>query len=303
MKTMPTVTIIVVTYNSAETITLCLDSIFDQTLTLEHVEIVVVDNHSTDETRHIVRQHALPVNLIVLEKNIGFGRANNIALETIKSSYVAFVNPDCELCPDWLGNMINFMQTDEKIAIAGSKIFFSDGRRLQHVGGVVHTNGVTSHIGEGELDVGQYAMPLRYDYVTGVAMFCRRPVIQNVGYFDPRYFMYYEETDLCYQVRAIGADVVYCPTACAIHHEQASFGHSASLNYLYRYHSSRLKFIAKQRHNGLFPYTWTLEFQWWLTPIGRRLRSILVVVYIIFLLDLIGYTIRDSMTKSRDASI
>ena len=284
---MPTVTIIVVTYNSAETIALCLDSIFNQTLASEQIEIIVVDNHSEDETHEIICRHNMPVNLITLEKNIGFGQANNIALTHSHAPFVALVNPDCELHRDWLENILDFIQSDEKIAIVGSKIFFTDGQQLQHVGGMVHDNGVTSHIGVGELDVGQYETPQHCDYVTAVAVLCRRTILQAVTYFDPQYFMYYEETDLCYRIQAMGWDVRYCPRACAIHHEHSSLGHRASLRYLFLYHISRLKFIAKHRQHGLFPNFLRSEYQWLLTPIGKRLRMILLVVYVMSLFNLI----------------
>lgn len=293
-ETLPAVTIIVVTYNSARTIALCLDAIFNQTLASDQVEIIIVDNHSSDKTCEIIHEHHLSVSLIVLESNIGFGRANNVALAQTNTPFVALVNPDCELYSDWLSNILEFIQSDAKIALVGSKIFFADGIQLQHVGGIVHANGVTSHRGEGERDIGQYETSEYCEYVTGVAICCRRRIIQEAEYFDPRYFMYYEETDLCYRVSAMGWDVKYCPTACAIHHEQASLGHRASSHYLFLYHFSRLKFIAKQRQLGLFPNFLRAEYDWWFTSVGKRLRLVLLVLYIISLFDLIRHINQDT---------
>lgn len=288
-KILATITIIVVSYNSAKTIGLCLDAIFNQTLTSDQVDIIIVDNDSTDETCQIIHEHRLPLTLINLEKNIGFGQANNVALAQVNTPFVALVNPDCELYPDWLCNMLDFMQSDTKVAIAGSKLFFSDGIHLQHVGGNVHANGITSHKGDGERDIRQYESAQYCDYVTGVAICCCREVIEEAGYFDPQYFLYYEETDLCYCVSAMGWNVKYCPTACAIHHEQASFGHRLSHRYLFLYHSSRLKFIAKHRQYGLFPKFLKAEYQWF-TSISKRQWFVLLAVYSVHLFSLIRLT-------------
>ncbi len=279
MAISPEITIIVVAYNSESTIELCLKSIYAQSIHFVRYHVIVVDNHSTDQTAAIIRDKYHKVELITLQQNIGFGRANNLALEQAKTPYVALLNPDCELFENWLEEMLEFIQEDT--AIVGSKLFYRNRHVLQHVGGVILPNGLTVHVGECELDIGQYDTPLEFQYVTGAALFCQRKILMESGNFDPRYFLYYEETDLCWRLIQAGYSIRYCPHAKAVHYEDKSLGHSMSTRYLYYYHKSRLCFVMSHSNREILVSSFYKTEKYWFQSIRGRHRWVVILCYIL----------------------
>lgn len=275
-----TMTVIIVTYNSGEFIRDCLDALHEQTLyDADQLQIIVVDNASSDETCLIIRRHYPRVTLIALMNNIGFGRACNVALGQSSSGLVAFVNPDCVLYPDWLHTMTTYMNEETDVAIAGSTLISGDETHVLHVGAAVQPNGLTHHIGAGQVDIGQRNQPLSCDYVTAATMICRRSALQAVGNFSDDFFLYYEEVDLCYRLRALGWKIHVVPSASAKHYEKHSMGYQGSIRYYVLYHRSRLLFIS--HHASQFPQFFVSEFRWLRTSIGKRQRLALALVYIL----------------------
>jgi GT2 family glycosyltransferase len=289
----PFVTIIIVTYNSRSIIATCLDALAAQTYPHDAFEIVLVDNVSHDGTVGFVRNQYPDVRVLEQSRNLGFGRANNVAFHATNSDYIALINPDCEVYPDWLEQMVRFMEQHPNTAIAGSKIYYRNTQRIQHIGGVIGANLLTQHVGAGEVDNGQYEAPLPFPYVTGAALMCRRNAVQTLGYFDDGYFMYYEETDLCWRVRQQGYDVLYCPQARALHDEAQSLGQRATWRYLYYYHRSRLYFMSRSLSREQFwREFYPAEKAWLRRYTSRRERLLLLYLYVLIapkLLKFVGY--------------
>lgn len=291
--TATTISIIIVTYNSASTIDIVLKSITQQTLHHNQYNIVIVDNASSDNTNAIIEASGLHVQLIQLNKNIGFARANNLALKQITTPYVALINPDCVLFPDWLENMLMFLRANDNVALAGSKLYYSDGKHIQHIGGVISDNGLTQHIGESDEDVGQYSEPIDFPYVTGAAIFARQDLLKQVDFFDQRFFLYYEEVDLCVTLSQLGHRITYCPTAQAIHFEDKSLGHSQTTSYLFHYHRSRIKFVTKHSHRHSFLNNFChAEKKWLIHDIRGKHRLIVLFTYLYCLSDIITVLLR-----------
>jgi len=242
----PRVSIIIVLYNCADFIGPCIDSM--QALSCDDVELVMVDNGSTDGSARLAREAAdragIPCVISDLGGNRGFARANNRGFKLAGGDVVLLLNPDTEVYPDMVGELASAFE-DESVGVCGCKVYYPDRKTLQHAGGWMRDNGLTMHYGVGEIDEGAYDEPRDCPYVTGCALAVRRDVFARAGMFDAGYYpAYFEEADLCLNVRRMGYRVVYVPGARVVHHESVTTG-KFTQRYYYLYHKNRLRFLAK----------------------------------------------------------
>lgn len=267
---MQTFTLIYVTYNSSATIKDALDSA--QALQLPNTQtslrIVVIDNNSQDTTLSIVAQHFPEVIILANKKNVGFAKANTLAMQRFPSDYFGLINADVKLDSNWLIAMWEAFAADPKLAVAGSKIFFSQSSILQHAGAMIRPNGLTYHLGSGETDQGQYDEVREVDYVMGAALALRGDLARQLGYLNAEYFMYFEETELCAKAKRMGYRVCYIPKAVAYHYERHSLSGKTTAKYLWRYHRSRYRFAAR----NLDPRTFCEAERTWLRHSVSDLR-------------------------------
>ena len=129
---MKSITAIIVGYNSKDSIERAIQSVFDSRglgEVGEQIEMIVVDNASSDGTADLVRSRFLGVRLIEPGENLGFGRACNLAAERSESDYVLLLNPDAWLDPDCVARLREAMEADEKLAWASPRLYYPDGRR------------------------------------------------------------------------------------------------------------------------------------------------------------------------------
>lgn len=236
--------VVVVSYNTAAYIESCILSLLE--LDYPQVEIIVVDNGSTDGSVDLVRRRFPDVELVELQENKGFARGSSVGLYMAGGDIVAAVNPDVKLDPNWMSVVVETLLSDEHIGIVGSKILYPDGKTIQHAGGMVnYPLATTEHIGRGEVDAGQYNQPRTVQYVTGAALAMRREVGRALQFFDESFFpVFYEDVDLCLRAEKLGLRVLYQPRAVAYHKESVTLDHSTSLYYSY-YHANRLRYIIK----------------------------------------------------------
>src|SRR5206468_2617305 len=215
----PSASIVVVSYNTSAHIGSCLLSLM--ALDYPEMEIIVVDNASTDGSAELVRSRFPGVEVVELPTNKGFAGAASVGLYMASGDVVATVNPDVTLDPDWLAAVASTLRSLGDIGVIGSKILYPDKRTIQHAGGVVHYPlATTEHIGRGEADSGQYEQPREAQFVTGAALAMWREVGRALHFFDEEYFpLYYEDVDLCWRAREEGLRVLYQPKAIAYHKE------------------------------------------------------------------------------------
>jgi GT2 family glycosyltransferase len=244
---LPTSALVVLLYQSADYIRPCLASIAK----LDHRpdELVIVDNASTDGSAKIARAAladlGLNAKVIELQRNLGCCGGNNVGWRESCAEIVVFLNPDTEVSPTFLSEILRPFTTRPDVGIVGCKIYYPGTRRLQHAGGRIFANGRTEHFGAGEEDQGQYDSPRECDYVTGAAIAVRRHVLEALHGFDEDFFpAYFEEVDLCTRAQRLGWRVLYWPTAVIYHHESVSLG-VESERFLRLYHRMRLLYCAK----------------------------------------------------------
>lgn len=240
----PPASIVVVSYNTASYIESCLMALLE--LDYPEVEIIVVDNGSTDGSVELVRERFPDVELAELSDNKGFAGGASVGLYMASGEVLATVNPDVRLDPRWLAVIADTLMTDDGVGVVGSKILYPDGRTIQHAGGVVHYPlATTDHTGRGEIDHGQYDQRKVVSFVTGAALAMRREVGRALNFFDDQFFpVYYEDVDLCWRAKDEGYRVVYQPKAVAQHKESVTVDRR-SREYFSYYHANRLRFVVK----------------------------------------------------------
>lgn len=241
----PSVTLVIVTYNSSDVIAKALESVSQQTYPRDRITTVVVDSDSRDDTVAIVRSRCPWAEVIAKGINYGYARGNNIGMRRAPADYYALVNPDVELDPNWVSVLVNAMRADPTIGVAGSKTFFGNRMLLQHVGGYLRDNKITFHPGVNELDIGQYDTPTEGDYMQGAAILIRGDMTRALGYLPEAYFLYYEETEFCVRAHQAGYRVVYIPEAIAYHDERHSGSGKPSRRFAWLYHRSRYLFVLR----------------------------------------------------------
>lgn len=209
----PDVSVVVVTYNSAGCIGACIASLRRQEGARS--EITVVDNRSADDTVQAVRNCGPGIRLLTNQTNVGFGRACNQGADVSHGRFLFFLNPDAQLeRPDALRRLCQVMEQNPKWGLAGTRVLSPDGANeaapAMDYPSQRHCRRDFSHL------------PGKIAWVLGASMFVRREVFSALAGFDPAFFLYSEETDLCLRVRQHGLQIGFVPEVTVRHIGQVS---------------------------------------------------------------------------------
>ena len=217
----PTVTAIVPSWNGRELLDVVVPSLERQTF--DDLEIVVVDNGSTDGTAAHVREHWPHVKLIELGENAGFAAAVNRAARESDAEFVAVLNNDLELEPDWLAEMVVALRAHPDAASATGKMLDYERRTvIDDAGDQTSWYGASVPRGRGEEDRGQYDEPEPiFSACAGAALY-RAAAFRELGGFDERFFAYAEDVDLGFRAQLAGYTCRYVPAARSYHMGQAT---------------------------------------------------------------------------------
>lgn len=260
MKKRIDISIIIVNYNVKDYLFQCLKSIKPASSNLD-VEVIVVDNNSKDGSVEYLKPLFPDVNFIALNENIGFGRANNKGIERANGRYLLILNPDTILEESTLDVMYEYMENDPKAGVAGCKVLNADGSfQLQCRRGYPtpwasfsKLFGLQKLFPKSKL-FAKYNMTYLsenetyyIDAVIGAFMFIRRDAIEKTGGFDPDFFMYGEDIDLCYRINQAGWKTAYVHTTSIIHFKGESTRRS-SIDQLHHFYEAMKIFVTK--HHG-----------------------------------------------------
>jgi len=219
--TLPTkVSIGIVTWNSAGVIGRCLECVRGQRL--PSVDLLVIDNHSTDGTRTILAAATSGGERLFLDANMGFSAAHNRAIRETTGTYYLALNPDVFLSPDFLDRLLEVMEPDGALGAATGKLLLADSPdRLDSTG--IYMVPALRHLdrGQGELDAGQYGRQELVFGASGAAALYRRAMLDDVAVggevFDEDFFAYREDADLAWRAQLMGWRCAYVPDAVALH--------------------------------------------------------------------------------------
>ncbi|MBN2369729.1 MAG: glycosyltransferase family 2 protein [Vicinamibacteria bacterium] len=253
---LPGVSAVIVSYNTKIDTLRCLASLHDATA--RPLEIVLVDNDSTDETAAAVRDAYPDVIVIEPHENLGFSRANNLGLRRARHPYALIINSDAEARPGAIDALAQLLDERPRVAIAAPRTFNSDGRlQLSFGPPLTPLRELRRLFQDRALRARQAAARDRLEkmcreerrpaWVSGSCFLARAQVLTAVGLFDEKFFLYEEDVDLCLRVRRAGWTVVFTPTADIVHHEGRSAAHDRRHVKL-EYHRSHLRYYRK--HNG-----------------------------------------------------
>jgi GT2 family glycosyltransferase len=221
--------IVVVSTNEAHWLEACLSTVFAQAGTAK-LDVVVVDNESSDGTPELVRSR-FPEARVVPSVNRGFGHGNNRGLETTSARYVLFLNPDTEILAGTFGELVEMLDERPEIGLAGVRQLTPDGelfptiRRFPSAGRALgealaceRWPVTPSWAGERVLDLSLYEREVECDWTSGSFMLARREALLSAGFLDERFFIYAEEPDLCLRMKRAGWSVRHLPDMTIIHH-------------------------------------------------------------------------------------
>ncbi|HDQ70952.1 MAG TPA: glycosyltransferase family 2 protein [Chloroflexi bacterium] len=286
--------IVIVSWNVCDLLRRCLHSIFNGVPSDITLEVIVVDNASSDESVSMVRETFPQVHLIVNADNRGFPAANNQGIEVAKGRYVFLLNSDTEIVGDALATMLDFADAHPDVGVVGPQLLNPDGsvqssrRRFPTLAtAFLESTWLQPHAPRRVL--ARYYVLDRpddliqdVDWVKGAALMARRSAIERVGVMDEGFFMYSEELDWCRRFRDDGWRVLYLPTAQIVHYEGKSSEQvlparhihfqTSKVRYFRKYHG---RFVAEAlRLFLLASYAWQLglESAKWLVGHRRPLR-------------------------------
>lgn len=231
------VSIIIVTYNSGDTVMRCLDSLAAHPPSAAF-ETIVIDNASSDGTPERVRQRSPAVCVIANTANRGYSKGVNQGIRASSGRYCLVLNPDIEVTAGSVDALVSFMDGHARAALAGAKLVWPDGRvqpscrafytiralvlRRTFLGRLFpRARALRAHL----MSDYDHETARRVDWVLGACMMVRREALERVGPMDERFFLYFEDTDWCYRMQQHGWEVWYVPDSVMIHRwERSSAG-------------------------------------------------------------------------------
>lgn len=223
------ISIVIVNYKSKELTLNCVRSIKQSDWPGLDYEIIVVDNYSLDLKEDDLKPFG-DIKFILNGQNIGLGAANNQGIRQAGGKYIAIINPDTSVAKDAFFKLFDFMENNPKAGLAGPKQFNLDGNvqdscfRWPGFLTPLHRRTPMGKIGSGKKDLDRFLYKdynkdssREVDWLLGSFLFCRAQALRQVGLFDEKFFLYFEDTDLCRRFWQMGWKVVYNPEAEVTH--------------------------------------------------------------------------------------
>lgn len=259
------VSIIIVNYNTRDLLKQCVDSIFRYSIDL-NFEIIVVDNASADGSTEMIKTEYPKVILIESKVNLGFGKANNLGAKQASGTYLFLLNSDtiliensCKILKEYLENI-----NDPNIAVAGCNMLDINRKTDVSYGNFPSLTQEAFEYGLSKIfrhyylyqlspavrDSGQVIKSV--DYIRGAAMFFKKNIFDENNGFDEKFFLYYEETELCFRLKKLGYQIMWNPNTSIIHYEGASGRTNDGINYWILEQFYKSKYLYFKKCHGQF---------------------------------------------------
>lgn len=218
------VVVVILNYKVVDLTVKCIQSVLKSNH--KSLAVVVIDNNSEDDVEGKVKKFK---DLIFIQSgdNLGYAGGNNIGIRKaleMGADFVFVLNPDTTILKDTIGNLIQGLER-YSAEVANPKIYFANSKILWFAGKIFdRANVLGLHRGVDQKDQGQYDKPSEMVDVTGAALMIKREVFERIGFFDERYFLYYEESDFGHRVHQAGFKIMYLPQAIVYHANAKSTG-------------------------------------------------------------------------------
>ena len=277
----PLVSIIILNWNNPTDTLACLRTVVALEYPADRLDVIVVDNGSTNDSVARIRAEFPDVKIIETGVNLGYAGGNNVGMRyalDIGCDYIWLLNDDILVAPDSLSILMQVAQATPEAALLGPAVYIrEDPTRILSVGGPLLNGWQAQHGGLGEIDCGQYTTVRDVDYLSGCAILGRADALQKIGLLDEGFFAYHEDTDWCYRARKAGWRVLSVPQARVWHPDTRRRDGAAAL---VTYYSSRNQLFFLRKHRlGWKPITQCLMCyavwigNWSINPKWRHFRD------------------------------
>lgn len=211
------VSIIILNWNGKKFLKNCLISL--KKVNYQPLEIIVVDNHSSDGSQDYVKRFHPQVKLIENRENYGFAKGNNLGFKAASGDYLLFLNNDTQVTPDFLKTMMVNFQKDSLIGCVQPQMRVMDQPNLiDEVGAYLTATGFLYHFGyRKDYRQKKYQKKRTIFSAKGACLLIPRKVLKKTGLFDEDFFIFFEETDLCFRIWLAGYKVIYEPKSVIYH--------------------------------------------------------------------------------------
>ncbi len=278
--------VIIVNWNTGQLLSDCLMALFNEIENLKS-QIIVVDNHSSDDSIPLAKQLFPSVNYLENSFNGGFAKANNQGLKWATGKYILFLNPDTKVQKDSIHRLIHFLDENPRTGIVGGKLIYPDGKpqhsyfkfptvfALKQFVALHYLNpnyfpqpgdekevlwvkrlvrwGYLDYIPREKLIDStnlNSTIPFEIDYPVGACFLIRGEMVKQIGMFDERFFLYCEETDFCLRAKQKGWEIHSVPAAIIVHYAGASTGKTGDKRFKIW---SKSQYLYIRKHYGWIP--------------------------------------------------
>jgi len=271
----PLVTVVILNFNGERTLQKCLQSVL--TTDYAPIEVVVVDNASSDQSLQCLQELSQQVVVVRNERNLGYSGGNRRGLELAHGDFVVFLNNDVVVEPNWIAELVKAADRTPDAALVQPKILFHDRRTINSAGGIIHVAGFGLCIGIGETDDGQWDSECEIDYASGACLFVRRKVLNDIGFLDDRYVAYEEDVDWGWRAKTLGWKSIVAPRSLIFHEARGVMEGVMPAMKFYYLERNRLLTVAKNYSTPslvrLLPILGVIEFFVLAYSLARRLMG------------------------------
>ncbi len=266
------VSVTIVTWNSAQYLGECFASLERQDYCV--LEVIVVDNASTDDTRSLLRQVESRWRVIYNDRNVGFAAGQNQAIRASTGTRVLCLNPDVVLSPDFVSQLVAASEAHPEAGSLCGKLLRWDPASQRHKTNVIDSTGIyftrsMRHLDRGaeERDSGQYDRAQYVFGASGAAVMFRREFIEAVSvegeFFDEEFFAFREDADLAWRAQVMGWKCLHIPAAVAWHVRRVTPERRRDLPLVINWHSVKNRFLMRGKNASgwlcwrlFFPVAW-----------------------------------------------
>ena len=283
MSENPLVSVIVLNYNAGELLLNCIESI--KKSAYKNLEIIVVDNISTDKSQKVCKEKHPDIKLIQNDENFGYCEGNNIGIREAKGDYIIILNPDTIVESNWIEELISAYNKFGEGLYQPKHLSLNEKTVYMSAGNMLNIFGFGYAREKGNKDENQFNKIEEISYASGTCLFTSSAVLKKVGLFDPFIFLYHDDLDLGWRASQLGIKSYYVPTSLIYHAESYSLKWNAEKFYWLERNRKYciLTHYSKQTYSKIFPTLLVVDFFVWMFYLtkgflGSKIRAELDII-------------------------
>ena len=283
MSENPLVSVIVLNYNAGELLLNCIESV--KKSAYKNLEIIVVDNISTDKSQKICKEKYPDIKLIQNDENFGYCEGNNIGIREAEGDYIIILNPDTIVESNWIEELISAYNKFGEGLYQPKHLSLNEKTVYMSAGNMLNIFGFGYAREKGNKDENQFNKIEEISYASGTCLFTSSNVLKKVGLFDPFIFLYHDDLDLGWRASQLGIKSYYVPTSIIYHAESYSLKWNAEKFYWLERNRKYciLTHYSKQTYSKIFPKLLVVDFFVWIFYLtkgflGSKIRAELDII-------------------------